>query len=174
MNLTLFRRRPPLSTVTSNSGLVRLRDDMDRAFDQFLSEPFSPFGGFVPALLRSGSWIPPLDVTENDGEVTIRAEVPGIAARDLDISVSGTTLTLAGQKEESAEKKEKDFYQCERRFGSFRRVIDLPETVDADKVTAESDNGVVTIHIAKKPGVKPRQVEVKPAAGTGKKVPVTG
>lgn len=165
MNLSLWKKRDPL-----NGGLVRLRDEMDRMFDRFLSEPFG-FGLIEPKSLRAEGWIPPVDVSETDNEVTIRAEVPGIAAKDLDISISGTTLTIAGQKDETTEKKDENYYVCERRFGSFRRVIDLPETIDPDKVSAESDNGVVTIRVAKKPGAKPRQVEVKPAA---KKIAAAG
>jgi HSP20 family protein len=161
MNLTLWRKRDPF-----NGGLARLREEMDRTFDRFLSEPM---GLMEPKLLRSEGWIPPLDVSETDAEVTIRVEVPGIPAKDLDISVTGNTLSIAGEKEETKETKEESFYQCERRFGSFRRVIDLPETIDADKVTAESDAGIVTIRVAKRPGAKPKHVEVKSA---GKKVPI--
>jgi HSP20 family protein len=134
---------------------------MDRTFERFLNEPL----GFIePKALRTEGWFPALDVSETDTEVTVRAEVPGIAAKDLDISVTNHTLSICGKKEEQEEKKGEDFYHCERRFGSFRRVIDLPETVDADKVAAESDNGVVTIRVAKKPGPKPKQIEIKPAA----------
>ncbi|MBS0196486.1 MAG: Hsp20/alpha crystallin family protein [Planctomycetes bacterium] len=151
-----------------NGGLATLRDEVERTFDRFFHEPL----GFTePKALRAEGWIPPLDVSETDSEVTIRAEVPGIAAKDLEITISGTTLSMAGRKDETVEKKEENFYQCERRFGSFRRVIELPETVDAEKVTAEADNGVVTVHVAKKPGAKPKQVEIKPAS---KKVAVNG
>jgi HSP20 family protein len=156
MNLTLRRKRNPL-----NGGIARLRDEMERTFDRFLDEPF----GFIEAKsLRAEGWIPPLDVSETDSEITVRAETPGIAAKDLDISVTNHSLTIAGTKAEQKEEKGEDYYQCERRFGSFRRVIDLPETADADQVTAESDNGVVTIRIAKKPGAKPKQVQIKPAS----------
>jgi HSP20 family protein len=122
-------------------------------------------------MFRSEGWLPPVDVSETDKEVTVRAEVPGIAAKDLDISISGTTLTISGQKEEQEEQKGEDYYQCERRFGSFRRVLDLPDTIDADRITAESDNGVVTIRVAKRPGVGKKKVEVKPST---KKVSVSG
>jgi HSP20 family protein len=156
MNLSIWKRRNPI-----NGDLARLRDEMDRTFDRFFTEPW---GMLEPKISRTEGWFPPVDLSETGTEVTIRTEVPGIAAKDLDISVSGTTLTIGGQKEEREEKKDEDYYLSERRFGSFRRVIELPETVDADKVTAESDNGVVTIHVAKRPGIKPKQVEVKPAA----------
>lgn len=161
MSLTLWKRRDPL-----NGGINRLRDEMERTFERFLHEPL---GLIEPKLLRTEGWLPPIDVSETDTEVTIRAELPGIAVKDLDIAVVGRTLTIAGRKEEQEEKKGEDFYQCERRFGAFRRAIDLPETADADKIAAECDNGVVTVHVPKKPGAKPKRVEVTPS---GKKIPV--
>ena len=171
MNLSPWKKRPSsLAASPFNGDLARFRDEMDRTFDRFFTDPFA-LGMIEPKALRSEGWLPAIDVSETETEVTIRADAPGIAAKDLDISVSGSTLTIAGQKEESSEKKDENYCHCERRFGSFRRSIDLPDTVDADKVTAESDNGVVTIHVAKKPGAKPKQVEVKPAA---KKVAVAG
>lgn len=169
MNLTLWNRRDPFTSLAPiNGGFTRLRNEMDRTFDRFFSEPF---GMMEPKIFRTEGWLPAIDVSETDNEVTVRAEVPGIAAKDLDISVSGTTLTISGQKEEQEEQKGEDYYQCERRFGSFRRVIELPAAIDADKTTAESDNGVVTIRVAKRPGVQPKKVQVKPSA---KKVAVTG
>ena len=142
---------------------------MDRTFDRFFSEPWGGLGLIEPKSLRREGWLPAIDVSETDNAITVRAEVPGIAAKDLEISILGTTLSIAGKKEEKDEQKNEDFYHFERRFGSFRRVIDLPDMIDADKITAESDNGVVTIHIAKKPGAKSKKVEVQP---TSKKVSV--
>jgi HSP20 family protein len=165
MNLSPWKQRERFPV-----GLARLRDEMDRTFDRFFSEPLG-LGGLEPKALRDDGWIPPLDVSETDTEVTIRAEVPGIPAKDVEISVTGNMLTIAGKKESHEEKKGEDFYQSERRFGSFRRVVALPDGVDPDKVTAESDNGVVTVHVAKRPGVKPKVVEVKPAT---KKITPTG
>lgn len=164
MNLTLWKRREP-----TNGGLARLRDEVDRTIDRFFSDPF---GALDFRMLRSEGWLPPVDVSESDRNVTVRMEVPGISAKDLEISITGTVLTVAGRKEECSETKDEDFYQSERRFGSFRRSIDLPEAVDSDRVNAEADNGVVTISIAKKPGARSRQVEIKPAA-TARRVPVT-
>lgn len=171
MSLSLWKNRPSSVSAFPLSGdFGRLRDEMDRAFNRFIAEPFG-FAAVEPKALRAEGWMPAIDVSESDTEVTVRAEVPGIAAKDLDISVTAGTLTIAGEKEEKCETKEAGYCSCERRFGSFRRSMDLPDTVDADKVSAESDNGVVTIHIPKKPGVKPKQIEVKPAA---KKVSVAG
>lgn len=164
MNIKLWRQRSPVDT-----GLSRLRDEMDRTIDRFITEPFG-LGELQPAL-RTEGWLPPLDVSETENEVTIRAEIPGVSAKDLDISVTDSMLAISGQKEEMDEKKDENFYRCERRFGAFRRVVELPETVDPDKVNADIENGVLNIRVAKKPGAKPRHVEVK----TGnRKVPVAG
>lgn len=163
MNLTLWRKRDPFE-----SGLARLRDEMERTFERFFNEPL---GLIELKHLRSEGWIPPLDVSETDSEVVVRVETPGIAAKDLDITITGNLLSISGAKEEKEEQKGETYYLCERRFGSFRRVVELPDTADPDKVSAEADNGVVTIRIAKKPGAKPRSIEVKPA---GRKVAVSG
>ena len=85
--------------------------------------------------------------------------------------MTGTTLNISGKKEDKEEIEETDFYRCERRFGAFRRVIELPESIDPDRVTAESENGVILIRIAKKPGLKSRRVEIKP---TSRRIPVPG
>lgn len=151
MNLTLWKHRHPI-----NGELSRIRDEMDRTIDRF-------FGGSLlePKFLRTEGWMPAVDVTENDAEVLVHAEVPGIAPEDLDVSVLGTTLTISGTKREKTEKRGQDFYQCERRFGEFRRVIELPESVDPEKVTADTDQGVVCVHIGKRAGVKPRHIAVR-------------
>ncbi|MCW5756803.1 MAG: Hsp20/alpha crystallin family protein [Phycisphaeraceae bacterium] len=157
MALSLWKHRDP-----SGNALSRLREEMDRTFDRFFTDPLDVLD---PVLLRQNGWAPPLDISEADGGFIVRAEVPGIASKDLDVSVAGRTLTISGAKNERSEVKDEDFYQCERRFGSFRRSIELPEEADADTVSAEVDSGVLTVHVAKKPGVQRRQVpvEVKPA-----------
>lgn len=169
MNLSLWKKRPlSLSASPFNGDITRLRDEMDRTFDRFFADPFT-LGTIEPKLLRNDGWMPAIDVSETENEVTVRAEVPGIAVKDLDVSVSGNLLTIAGQKEEKSESKNEGYCCCERRFGSFRRSIELPDTVDADKINADSDNGVVTIHVPKKPGSAAKQIEIK---STPKKVAV--
>jgi len=167
MSLSHFSKRPSIPLSSFNRDLGRFREEMDRTFDRFFADTFA-LGTVEPKALRSQGWHPAIDVSETDTEVTVRAEVPGIAAKDLDISVSGRILSIAGEKEEKSETREEGYCCCERRFGSFCRSVDLPDWVDADKINAESDNGVVTIHLPKKPGAKPKQIEVKTAA---KKVP---
>ncbi len=159
MNIAPWRKRIEITPI--NGELTRLRDEMDRTFERFLTDPFDMT---EPKMLRLEGWMPPLDISETDSEVTVRAEIPGMATEDLDISVTDHSLCITGKKEEREEHKGEDFFRCERRFGSFRRVINLPETADADAVVAETNDGVLTIRIAKRPGGKPRHVKIKPTA----------
>ena len=166
MSLRLFNRNPLLDEVT------RSRSEMDRIIGGFLGASMMP--GMTPtesAFTRIEGWLPPVDVRESEDGVMIRAEIPGVLARDIEITVTGTTLNISGKKEDKEEIEETDFYRCERRFGAFRRVIELPESIDPDRVTAESENGVILIRIAKKPGLKSRRVEIKP---TSRRIPVPG
>ncbi len=161
MSLPLMKRRNPF-----NGELARLRDEMEEVFDRLTHEPW---GLIEPKAMRAETWIPPLDLSETDDEVTVRLETPGIPAKSLDIKLTDRTLSVSGSKEETQEKKGESFYRCERRFGSFQRTIELPPTIDPDTASAEAENGVVTIRIAKKPGAKTKTVEVK---AVGRKVPV--
>jgi HSP20 family protein len=163
MSLTMWNKNPMMDEF------ARTREEMDRLLGRFLTA--TPLSAFDTRSTRLEGWIPAIDVSETDDGVVIRAEVPGIAARDLEITVTGNILNISGKKEEKEEVDQEDFYRCERRFGSFRRVIDLPESIDPDRVTADVDNGIVTIRVAKKPGLRSRRVEVKP---TSRRVPVPG
>ena len=155
MNLALWKSRHPF-----NGEIARLRDEMDRTIDRLLG------GSLIePKATRLEGWAPVVDVSETDAEVVIRAEVPGINPGDIDVSISGNTLSISGSKKDECEKSGEDFYQCERRFGAFRRVVELPETIDPDKVTADSDAGIITVRVAKKVGVKPRHVPVRTSNG---------
>ncbi len=139
--------------------MVSLRREMDRLFDSFLREPFglmdwSPWGA-------EKGWTPAVDIAEDDKEVTVRAEMPGIDPKELDVSVSGNQLTLSGEKKESSETREKGFYQSETRYGSFRRVISLPEGVDTEHVDAQYANGVLTLRLQKTTPAVQKKIEVK-------------
>lgn len=132
-----------------------LRYELERWFDTFFHEPFVDFDDSLQA------WNPALDVVETDRDVTIRAEVPGVDPKDLDVSVSENQLLIAGEKREHSEEKQGSFYRAERRFGSFRRSVPLPAGVDAENVNAEYANGVVTIRLAKTPEAATRRIPIK-------------
>lgn len=152
MSLSLWNRNPLIDEF------ARTRDEMDRMLGRFFGTGLM---GPESRLMRIEGWLPPVDVSENDEEVMVRFEAPGVAPRDVEITIAGTTLNISGKKEERDETTEEDFYRCERRFGAFRRVIDLPESVDPDRVAADNESGVFTVRIAKKPGQRTRRVEIK-------------
>lgn len=144
--------------VAPYAPLIELRSEMDRLFDSFLRDPW---GSLTESLGGERGWLPAVDVSESDQEVTIRAEIPGIDPKDLDISVSGNRLTLAGEKKDQTEKQGKNFYHAESRYGAFRRSIELPAGVDTNQIRAEHSHGVVTIRLKKTPAATPKKIEVK-------------
>jgi HSP20 family protein len=135
--------------ASSQSAIAHFHSEVDRLFERFFGEPF--WGGRLSEGLRSwgSTGYPALDVSEQEDAITVRAEVPGVDPKDLDISVSGDVLVLSGEKKEESEQRGDSFYHSERSFGSFRRTIALPATVDREKMSAGYDKGVLTIRLAK-------------------------
>jgi HSP20 family protein len=130
------------------------RSEMDRLFDRF----GSGFGfpslrrmlDIEPALRSSFSFsIPAIDMSEDEKAYTISAELPGIDAKDIDVSLSGDVLVLKGEKRQEKEEKDKNYHFSERAYGSFQRAFDLPASVDRDKVAADFSKGVLTITLPK-------------------------
>ena len=131
------------------------RSEMDRLFDRFGS-------GFGFPLLRrmfdiEPGWrssfsfsAPAIDMSEDDIAYKISAALPGIDAKDVDISVSGDTLLLRGEKRQEKEEKDKNYHFSERAYGSFQRAFELPASVDRDKVAADFSKGVLTITLPKR------------------------
>jgi len=102
-----------------------------------------------------------IDVRETADAVIVRAEVPGIDPKDLDVQLVGDVLTLAGEKKDERDESEGGLSYSERRYGSFRRSLRLAVPVDAEKVAAEHRNGVVTITLAKAESSRPRRIQVQ-------------
>jgi HSP20 family protein len=138
-----------------------LQRDMNRLFDDF-------FRGFDLTSVdaageRFKSFVPSVDVKEDEKEVTVKAELPGMDEKDIKVLLTESALTLNGEKKEEKEDKGKDYYHMERSYGSFRRVIPLPAGIDMKKVKAGFKNGVLTVRLPK----------TEEAATKGKKIPVT-
>lgn len=138
--------------------LARMRDEFDRAFDRVLRAPIEGVWG------NEQAWMPTIDVKEGETEVVVQAEIPGVQPKDVTVSLSGGVLMIAGQKEETREEHRDDYWMNERRFGSFRRAIPLPEGIDAENVVAEQDNGVLTVRVARLKSAKPRKITVRSTA----------
>jgi HSP20 family protein len=158
MNLIPWRNKQPEVGPSEVSSLGTLRGEMDRLLDSFFREPF---GMSEWPQWATGKWSPAVDVAENDKELTIRAELPGIEPKDLDVTVTGNQLVISGEKRESSEHDGKDFHHSETRYGSFRRTIPLPEGVDTENVDAQYANGVLTLHLPKTAPAAQKRIEVK-------------
>ncbi len=110
--------------------------------------------------LSASSFVPPVDIYEDEHNVTLKMEVPGIDQKDLDIRVENSTLTVRGERKLEKDEKEENFHRIERRYGSFVRTFTLPNTVDTDSINADYDNGVLKIRLAKREEAKPKQIKV--------------
>src|SRR5271155_5045657 len=110
--------------------------------------------------LTTTAFAPPVDVYEDEHGVTLKIEVPGIDEKDIDVRIENNTLTVHGERKFEKEEKEENYRRVERQYGSFTRSFTLPTTVDAEKVSANYDKGVLKIALAKKAEAKPKQIKV--------------
>src|SRR5947209_7332822 len=111
--------------------------------------------------LGMGSFVPPVDIYEDNQQLVLKLEVPGIKEENLDVRVENQTLTVRGERKFEKEEKEENFHRIERRYGTFTRSFTLPQTVDTNSVKAGYEHGVLTINLAKKEAAKPKQVKVE-------------
>ena len=132
---------------------VTLQDRMNRLFRETQPE------GREEALTTS-TFAPPVDVYEDEHNITLKIEVPGIDEKDIDVKIENNTLTVHGERKFEKEEKEENFRRVERQYGSFTRSFTLPTTVDAETVQAHYDKGILKIQLAKKAEAKPRQIKV--------------
>ena len=131
-----------------------MRRDMDRLWNSF----------FERGTLRSeegGEWLPSLDVAETKNEIVVKAEVPGLEPKDIDISLSDGLLTIKGEKKQEREEKEENYHLVERSYGSFARSIRLPNEVQSDKINASYKNGVLKIVLPKSEEAKKKEIKIK-------------
>src|SRR5690242_17198899 len=110
-------------------------------------------------LTTSGSFVPPVDIYEDENSISLRMEVPGMKQENLDIRLENNTLTVRGERKFEKEEKEENFHRIERRYGSFSRSFTLPNTVDAENVTADYKDGVLAISLGKRAETKPKQIK---------------
>ena len=115
--------------------------------------------------LTAGSFVPPVDVYEDEHSIQLKMEVPGVEEKDIDIRLENNQLTVRGERKFEKEEKEENFHRIERRYGSFTRSFTLPNTVSTDDVKAVYVNGILKIKLAKRAEAKPKQIKVN--IGTG-------
>lgn len=148
--------------------LQQFHQEVDRLFDQaFGNFGLTPFG-FNRTLRQSltdGMLKPTLDLGATDKEYTITVEIPGVDDKDVKLELVNDTLSIRGEKKQEMEEKEKNYYRMERSYGSFQRVLSLPEDADQDGVEATFNKGVLTVTLPRKalPKADVKQIEVKSA-----------
>ena len=148
--------------------VIQLHQEIDRIFDNvFRGFGLSPFGFGKPLLPRmaEGMLKPTLDLGATDKEYTITMEIPGVNGKDIKLEIANDTLTIRGEKKQEKEEKERNYYRMERSYGSFQRVLSLPEDADHDGVKAEFRQGVLTVTMPRKklPESDVKRIEVKSA-----------
>jgi len=133
-------------------------EEMEQRFEDLFRQPFlRPWRRF-PVTERE--WVPAIDVFEKDDRFIVKAELPGMREEDVDVSVVGDTLNIKGERKTETEVKEEDYYCCERSYGGFFRSIGLPSNVDADKIEANYEEGVLEVSLPKTAEVKPTKIPV--------------
>lgn len=135
--------------------LVSLREAMDRLFEESFVRPW---GRRLAPTVRATLAV---DMYETDEDVVVKAALPGVDPEDVDVSVTGNTLTIEGQTEAEEEVEEENYVCRERTSGAYARSLSLPVTVKADEAEAEYKNGVLTLRLPKVEEVKPKAIEIK-------------
>lgn len=142
-------RRRGLTATTMPSAFGGLQDEINRLFDDF-------WGDGATALTDVGSTIltPRVDLSETEDAYQISAEMPGLKDDEIEVNVSDGVLSIRGEHKAESERKDAQYHVRERSFGSFQRSFRLPETADAEKISAKFDNGVLNIAVPKRPETK--------------------
>jgi len=157
--MTLIRWNPlrdvtawhPVSDITSE--FERMQREIDCMFDRFR-------GGILDDGTAS-TWLPEVDIAEQDNDYVVKIELPGVNKNDVKITVQNDVLTIRGEKRQEREKKGENYHRIERSYGSFQRSFTLPTSVMSDKIEASFNNGVLTITLPKVEEAKSKEIEVK-------------
>jgi len=133
----------------------RIRREMDRLWDSFLEgRPMRRAGD-------GGEWLPSIDVSETKSDLVIKAELPGMDPKDIDISMNNGFLTIKGEKKHEREEKDENYHLVERSYGSFTRSVRLLREVQSDKITASFKNGVLRVTLPKSEEAKKKEIKIK-------------
>jgi HSP20 family protein len=113
--------------------------------------------------LATAEWAPVVDITEDEKEYTVKADLPQVQKEDIKVTVQEGTLSICGERKVEKEEKGKKFHRIERAYGSFERSFTVPEDADPKQVTSEFRDGVLTVHLPKSPAAAPKSIQVKVA-----------
>jgi HSP20 family protein len=146
--------------------LNTIQSEVNRLFNTLFDSPHPGNGGTSPALRR---WIPAMDLVESEDAFILRADLPGLTDKDVNIELEENVLTVSGERKAEREESKEGYYRVERSSGSFSRSLTLPEGVDPESVEASFENGVLEVRIPKPEQRKARKVAISVGAGTGSK-----
>lgn len=154
------KKEVPRNSDDNENPLMTLQRDINRVFDGFWNRFERPSGGWN-GFSQVGT--PTIDVSDNDDEIEVSVELPGMDEKDIDVSVTRDLLTVRGEKKAEREEKKRGYYLSERSYGAFYRSIPLPAGVETDKAKAEFKKGVLTISLPKTPEAQAqaKRIEVK-------------
>ena len=145
----------PFRELTPFSDFDRMRREMERVWDTFLE------GDVRKESKEDSVWLPSVDVSETKNDLVVKAELPGMDPKDIDITLSDGHLMIKGQKRHEKEEKDEDYHSVERSYGSFVRAVHLPKEVKHDKINASYKNGVLKIVLPKSEEAKTKEVKIK-------------
>lgn len=164
-DLELARKSPEVNPF---GVMRRFTEDMERMFDDFdglrvpgfFNKEFYPFG----AQFKDFEWMPQIEVRQTNGDLMVKAELPGLTKHDVKVELTDEALTISGERKEEKEEKREGFYRSERSYGRFYRQIPLPEGAKTDKANAVFTNGVLEVKIpVAKTESKTRKIKIKEA-----------
>src|SRR5256712_12264789 len=150
-----------MNTLTRWEPLREMEDLQNRLSTLFGRTPMRRGNGKESITLPE--WTPLADITEDDREYVIKAELPELRKEDVKVTVENGVLTISGERKFEKEEKKRKFHRVERGYGTFMRSFTLPDDADANKVKAEFKNGLLTVHLPKSEHAKPKQIEVNVA-----------
>jgi HSP20 family protein len=134
--------------------MARLEREMEDLFGRL---PAWPWGE------QERGWAPAVDMIDRKDEIVLRADLPGLEEKDIEVTVQDNVLTIRGERKEETEEKKEDYYYSERSYGAFARALTLPAGVEADKVKATFKQGVLEVHLPKAKEAKGKKIEIKAA-----------
>ncbi len=152
-----------MNTITRwdpSRGLTSLQDQVNRLFEDSFTRDRSGHADLA-------TWAPPVDIYETENELVVKADLPDLQDKDIDVRVENNTLTIRGELKFAKDVNEDNYLRVERAYGSFMRSFSLPNTVSSESIKAEYRHGVLTLQMAKREESKPKQIKIS-VSGNGK------
>ena len=147
-----------MNTITrrDQSRNLTLQDEVNRLFEDNFTRERSGHADLA-------TWAPAVDIYETENELVVKADLPDLQDKDIDVRITNNTLTIRGERKFEKDVKEENFLRIERTYGAFMRSFSLPNSVSSENIRADYRNGVLTLHMAKREESKPKQIKVSVA-----------